>query len=232
MQIPIFKQLKLLPKTLKNGLSANAFKVDVTNPSSNQEMAAYAYSLFNRLDILIICATLDPKFDNEHADQFIHGFVDFPLELWQRALEINITGTYLSTQSCIPYMLKNQYGVLVLISSIYGLVGPDQRIYQQKDSITQSKPPFYPVTKSAILGLVKYLAAFYAGQPIRANALSPGGVYNGQSEEFIRQYSSRSIIGRLAKEDEMNGALLFLASPASDYMTGANLVVDVGWMTW
>ena len=216
----------------KESLSVNAFQVDVANPRSNQEMATFAASKFNRLDILVTCAALDPKFDKEHADQFAHGFVDFPLELWQCALEINLTGTFLSAQSCIPQMLKNKYGVLVLISSIYGLVGPDQRIYQHKDKTAQSKPPFYSVTKSAVLGLVQYLAAFYSGQPIRVNALSPGGVYNGQSEDFIQHYSSRSIIGRLADEDEMNGALLFLCSHASSYMTGANLVVDGGWTAW
>ena len=80
--------------------------------------------------------------------------------------------------------------------------------------------------------LVKYLAAFYSGQPIRVNALSPGGVYNGQSEEFIQHYSSHSIIGQMAEEDEMNGALLFICSSASGYMTGANLVVDGGWTAW
>jgi 2-deoxy-D-gluconate 3-dehydrogenase len=129
-------------------------------------------------------------------------------------------------------MLKNQYEVLALISSSYGLVGPDQRIYQQKNKPNQFKPPFYSVTKSAVLGLVKYLAAYYSGQPIQVNALSPGGVYNGQSEEFIQRYSSRSIISRLADEDELNGALLFLCSPASSDMTGANLKVDGGWTAW
>jgi NAD(P)-dependent dehydrogenase (short-subunit alcohol dehydrogenase family) len=216
----------------KEGLSVQAFQANVTDPQSNREMAAYAASAFGKLDILVTCAALDPKFDKEHADQFTHDFVDFPLELWQRALEINLTGTFLSAQECIPQMLKNNYGVLVLISSIYGLVGPDQRIYQQKDKTNQSKPPFYSVTKSAVLGLVKYLAAYYTGQPIRVNALSPGGVYNGQTEEFIQHYSSRSIIGRMAEENEMNGALLFLSSPASSYMTGANLVIDGGWTAW
>jgi NAD(P)-dependent dehydrogenase (short-subunit alcohol dehydrogenase family) len=216
----------------KEGYSVHAFQVDVTNARSNDELAAFAVSQFGKLDVLVTCAALDPKYDREHADQFSHDFVDFPLDVWQRALEINLTGTFLSAQSCIPHMQKNKYGVLVLISSIYGLVGPDQRIYQSKDGTAQFKPPYYSVTKSAVLGLVKYLAAYYAGQPIRVNALSPGGVYNGQSEEFIRQYSSRSIVGRLADEDEMNGALLFLCSPASSYMTGANLVVDGGWTVW
>ncbi len=216
----------------EEGLTVKEFQVDVTNSQSNHAMADFAVSTFGKLDILVTCAALDPKFDKEHADQFTPGFVDFPLELWQRALAINLTGTFLSAQACIPPMLKNKYGVLILISSIYGLVGPDQRIYQYKGKTNQSKPPFYSVTKSAVLGLVKYLAAYYAGQPIRVNALTPGGVYNGQTQEFIQNYSSRSILGRMAEEDEMNGALLFLSSSASSYMTGANLVIDGGWTAW
>jgi NAD(P)-dependent dehydrogenase (short-subunit alcohol dehydrogenase family) len=215
-----------------HGLSIQPFHVDVTKPDENHAMADFAISMFHRLDILVTSAALDPKFDDMHADQFDPPFVEYPLSLWQRALEINLTGAFLSTQACIPLMLKNKYGVLVLISSIYGIVAPDQRIYPTINGKTRHKPAYYPVTKAGILGLVKYLASYYAGQPIRVNGLSPGGVYNGHSDDFIRNYSSRSMLGRMAEADEMNGALLFLASPASSYMNGANLVVDGGWTSW
>jgi 2-deoxy-D-gluconate 3-dehydrogenase len=129
-------------------------------------------------------------------------------------------------------MLEQGGGVIVNLSSIYGLAGPDQRIYQTPGQPRRYKPVYYSVSKAGILGLTRYLATYYAGRNIRANALSPGGVYNGHDEAFVQAYSARAVLGRMAEKDELNGALLFLASDASAYMTGANLVVDGGWTAW
>jgi 2-deoxy-D-gluconate 3-dehydrogenase len=112
------------------------------------------------------------------------------------------------------------------------LVGPDQRIYKKDGEPPQYKPVYYSVTKAGVLGLTSYLATYYAGKNIRVNSLTPGGVYNEHDVEFLKAYSSRTVLGRMAEKDEMNGALLFLASDASSYMTGGNLVVDGGWTAW
>jgi 2-deoxy-D-gluconate 3-dehydrogenase len=129
-------------------------------------------------------------------------------------------------------MLAQGNGTIVNVISIYGLVGPDQRIYQKPDQDPQYKPVYYSVTKAGVLGLTSYLATYYAGKNLRVNALTPGGVYNGHDEMFVKAYSARTVLGRMAEKNEMNGALLFLASDASAYMTGANLIVDGGWTAW
>lgn len=225
----------------QRGLAAEAAGVDVTAPSSVHQMLAATLKAFGRLDILVNSAALDPKMDPEHLAQPAGGaaedlnltsFEYFPLEAWKQALEVNLTGMFLCSQAAAPPMLAQGQGVIINLSSIYGLAAPDQRLYARPGEPTRYKPAYYSVTKAGVLGFTRYLAAYYAGKNIRVNALTPGGVYNGHDEDFAQAYAARTVIGRMAEKDEMNGALLFLASDASTYMTGANLVVDGGWTTW
>ncbi len=202
-------------------------------------MVRTALETYGRLDILVNSAALDPKFDPQHQSAAQHGpgtgaFEDFPFEAWNQALAVNLTGAYLCCQAAVQPMLVQGSGVIINLSSIYGLAGPDQRLYQRggSEAPAQYKPVYYSVTKAGILGLTRYLATYYAGKNIRVNALTPGGVFNGHDESFVQAYSARAVLGRMAEKDEMNGALLFLASDASAYMTGANLVVDGGWTAW
>ena len=146
-----------------------------------------------------------------------------------KVFETNIIGTYLCCQEVGKIMVKQRNGVIINISSIYGLIGTDQRIYG-KSGLNSTAA--YTITKSAMINFTRYLAAYWNDKRIRVNTLSLGGVENNQDSEFIKKYSYRTMIGRMAKKDEYVGALLFLASDASSYMTGANLVIDGGFTSW
>ncbi len=215
------------------GIAALAVAVDVTEPDSAAAMVEQAVGRFGSLDVIVNSAALDPKFDPENvSSQYANAFETYPLETWKQALDVNLTGMFLTCQAAARQMLAQDYGVIINICSTYGLVGPDQRLYERPDGPRQYKPVYYTVSKAGVLGLTKYLATYYAGKPIRVNALTPGGVFNQHDEMFLKAYSSRTVIGRMANPDEMSGAIVFLASEASSYMTGANLVVDGGWTAW
>jgi NAD(P)-dependent dehydrogenase (short-subunit alcohol dehydrogenase family) len=217
------------------GYAATTFDLDVTRIESTRELVAVTLERFGRLDILVNSAALDPKFDPEAAAKGIApgAFEDYPLDQWNAALNVNLTGLFLVTQACVKPMLEQgKKGSIINICSTYGLNGPDQRIYVKDGARVAYKPVYYTTTKAGVMGFTKYLAAYYAGTEIRINALTPGGVYNNHEEYFVENYSAKTILGRMAQKDEMNGALLFLASDASSYMTGSNLIVDGGWTAW
>jgi NAD(P)-dependent dehydrogenase (short-subunit alcohol dehydrogenase family) len=211
---------------------SRALELDVTRAESVQRVLAEIVAAFGRLDILVNSAALDPKFDPSQAGQHTNAFENYPLKSWNEALAVNLTGLFLCSQAAARPMLAQGGGVIINICSTYGLVGPDQRIYERPGEPLRYKPVYYSVTKAGVLGLTHYLATYYAGKNIRVNALTPGGVYNEHDATFVRSYAARTVLGRMARKDEMNGALLFLASDASSYMTGANLVVDGGWTAW
>jgi NAD(P)-dependent dehydrogenase (short-subunit alcohol dehydrogenase family) len=225
--------LKVCQDLEASGQSSLALATDITDPKAVKGMLTAILERFGRLDILVNSAALDPKFDPEHEAPGASGaFEDYPLEAWKQALDVNLTGMFLVSQAAVKPMLAQGRGAIINVCSMYGLVGPDQRLYQRKGQAPRYKPVYYSVTKSGVLGFTKYLATYYAGKNIRVNALTPGGVFNGHDETFLQEYATRAVLGRMAEKDEMNGALLFLASEASAYMTGANLVVDGGWTAW
>src|SRR5262249_27356175 len=143
-----------------------------------------------------------------------------------------LTGAFLCTQAVAPFLLATGRGSVVNVASIYGLVGPDQRLYQQNGQQIQFKTVAYSVTKSALIGFTRYLAASCAGTGVRVNPLTVGGVETDHDSEFVSRYCQRTPMGRMARPDEYGGAVVFLLSDASSYMTGANLVIDGGWTAW
>ena len=219
----------------RDGYQALAIPTDITQPDSVNAVVEKVLSAFGRLDVLVNCAALDPKFDPDAMNKGITpgAFEDYPLDLWNAAMNVNLTGMFLMTQACVkPMIEQGKKGSIINICSTYGLNGPDQRIYVKEGKRVAFKPVYYTVTKAGVMGFTKYLAAYYAGTEIRVNALTPGGVFNNHEDYFVKNYSAKTILGRMAKKDEMNGALLFLASDASSYMTGNNVIVDGGWTAW
>ncbi len=161
-------------------------------------------------------------------------FESYPAESLDKISEVNIKGCFQCCQVIGGQMAKAGGGSIVNICSIYGVVSPDQRIYEyrKKDGTSFFKPAAYSVSKSALLNLTRYLATYWGDKNVRVNTLTPGGVFNDQDEQFLDGYCRRVPLGRMAREDEYNGAILFLMSKASAYMTGANLVIDGGWTAW
>ena len=210
---------------------AKSYTGDISKKSELVEMKRKILDDFKTVYGLVNNAAYTAKGSRKESVKYASPFEEFPFELWTKSIDINLTGVFLCCQEFGKIMLKQKKGVIVNISSIYGLVGADQRIYGESKLNTHIS---YASTKGAIVNLTRYLAAYWHGKNIRVNTLTPGGVIDEsyQSKKFIKKYSEKTILGRMARSDEYNGALLFLMSDASSYMTGANLVIDGGWTAW
>ena len=218
-----------LVKKYKNKISA--YTLDISDQTEVNKTSKKIMKDFKKIDGLINNAAYTSKGAKEKSDNAFGSFENFPIDIWQKSLDINLSGVFFCSQAFGKIMAKQGKGVIVNIASTYGLVGADQRIYGKSGL---NLPISYAATKGAIVNFTRYLAAYWHGKNIRVNTLSPGGVMDKtyQEKSFIKKYSEKTILGRMANKDEYNGAILFLISDASSYMTGANLVVDGGWTSW
>jgi len=208
-------------------------RADITNKESILKLKDKIICKFGKVDILVNNAALNDSFENPQAAAEQSMFENYPLELWQKSLDVNVTGMFLCSQIIGTMMAERGRGSIINISSTYGITAPDQSIYRnEKGEQTFYKSASYPVAKGAVIMFTKFLAAYWGKKGVRVNTLSPGGVENNQDNFFIRNYSAKTPLGRMAQPTDYKGALVFLASDASNYMTGANLVVDGGWTTW
>ena len=181
---------------------------------------------YGRLDVLINNAAAEQL---TVIDGKVLDFEDFPLELWQANLDVNLTGAFLCAQAAGKRMVAQGGGVVLNIGSIYGVVAADQRIYGAS-GINSSVA--YATTKSGLINFTRYLASYWQGKNIRVNCLSPGGVFAGQADEFLENYTYRTMLKRMAAPDDLASALLYLVSDASAWVTGTNMIVDGGWSAW
>ncbi|HEC27139.1 MAG TPA: SDR family oxidoreductase [Gammaproteobacteria bacterium] len=212
------------------GVEIDTQLIDVTDQDSIERCIASVTERHKGIDILVNSAAIDSKFESGTDLENYTQFTNFPYQSWQESMKVNIDGLFLVTQAVCRVMEKMGEGSIINLGSNYGLVGPDQRIYKEPGAETQAyKPPVYSTCKAAILGFTKYLAAYYAGTKIRVNMLTPSGVFNNHEAGFSDRYAKRTIMRRMSDKEEYHGPIIFLASNASSYMTGTNLIVDGGW---
>ena len=206
---------------------------DITKKESILNLKDEIIRKFSKVDILVNNAALNDSFENPQAAAEQSMFENYPLELWQNSLNVNVTGMFLCSQIIGTMMAERGSGSIINIASTYGISAPDQSIYKNdKGEQTFYKSASYPVAKGAVIMFTKFLAAYWGEKGVRVNTLSPGGVENNQEDFFVKNYSAKTPLGRMARPTDYKGALVFLASDASNYMTGANLVVDGGWTSW
>ncbi len=218
----------------KYGVGAAGIAADITELAEVEKTRDELLARFGRIDILINNAANNPKVESSGSKTWSR-LENFPLEVWNDDLRVGLTGAFLCSRVFGSYMAKQGKGVILNICSDLAVIAPDQRLYRQQGLPEEEqpvKPVTYSVVKTGLLGLTRYLATYWATSGVRVNAISPGGVFNNQPQAFLTELEQRIPLGRMAHADEYQGAILFLCSDASSYMTGSNLVVDGGRTCW
>ena len=213
-------------------LAADAFPVDVTDRSALERATERVASELGVPHVLVNAAALDSP--PEAPAEEVGPFESYPEDSFDRVMDVNVKGAFLSCQVIGARMAAEGRGSIVNISSVYGMLSPVQDLYEfrRRGGEAFYKPIAYSVSKSALYNLTRYLATYWAKRSVRVNTLTLAGIWNDQPDEFVAAYTARLPLGRMADAREVVGPVLFLASDASSYVTGANLVADGGWSAW
>jgi NAD(P)-dependent dehydrogenase (short-subunit alcohol dehydrogenase family) len=206
--------------------------VDVTQRESVEAGLARVNTKWGVPHALVNAAALDSA-PNAPVEE--NGpFENYPESSWDQVIDVNLKGVFLCCQIAGRQMASAGRGSIINIGSIYGLVSPDQRLYDYRRARGAPffKPIAYSASKSGLVNLTRHLATYWAERNVRVNLLTLGGVFNNQDPQFLQEYCGRVPMGRMAADDEYNGAIVFLISEASAYMTGSNLIIDGGWTAW
>ena len=216
------------------GVPAQGYVVDITRESQIESNKSVLLKQFGKIDALVNNAANNPKVEKKEGVNFSR-LENFTLDMWRDDIAVGLTGAFLCAKYYGTAISKNPKGGVILnISSDLGLISPDQRLYRQPglaDDQQPVKPVTYSVVKTGLVGLTRYLATYWPNS-VRCNAISPGGIYEDQDEEFVQRLSQLIPMGRMANKDEYEAALIFLLSDASSYMNGTNLVMDGGRSAW
>lgn len=201
--------------------------LDVTSEDSIEKAVKEILEKHKQIDVLVNNAGII----GIHMKKAAAVVEDQKLEDWENILRVNLTGVWLCSQKVGTVMAKQGGGSIISVSSIYGVVAPDFSIYKKskyKSGKAMGTPAAYVASKAGVISLTRYLASYWADKGVRVNCVTPGGIYNNQSKEFVENYAKRVPMGRMAKKNEVSGAVLYLASDLSSYVTGANIVIDGG----
>jgi NAD(P)-dependent dehydrogenase (short-subunit alcohol dehydrogenase family) len=215
--------------TAESATEAIGLACDITSETDLEAVRKTIIDKFGRIDILINNAANNPKV--EDGNTAWSRLENFPLASWEADIRVGLTGAFLCSRIFGAEMARRKSGVIVNVASDLAVIAPDQRLYRVEglpEDRQPVKPVTYSVVKTALVGLTRYLATYWSEVNIRVNAISPGGVFNGQPEVFLSRLRQLIPLGRMAERDEYQGAILFLCSDASSYMTGTNLVIDGG----
>ena len=207
--------------------------IDISDENQLKKLLNQPEYLERQINILVNNAAINPKFDKNN---FLNSrFENYPLAQWNEEIAVGLTGAMLCSRYLGQKMAINGGGVILNIASDLSVISPDQRIYEKsglKSEYQFKKPVSYSVIKAGLVGLTKYLSTYWATEHVRVNALSPGGVFESQDDEFVQKISNLIPLGRMAKKGEYKGAVQFLCSDASEYLTGQNIVMDGGRSVW